>query len=109
MAKVHYAVSDRGHPIGEAHHRAKLCDADVELIRDIYDEGMASHQILANVFGVSRHTINAIINFKKRATSPMGYRSAHPSDRRPVPKSRLMQLCLERGIDPPTEENYFYE
>lgn len=94
--RVTFAVDERGNPLGEQHHRAILSDADVELIRDIYDEGMVGYGLLAQVFGVSRATIRDIVTFRRRATTPAEYRTAPASERRPPPKSRLEQL----GIDP---------
>lgn len=94
--RVTYAVNERGIPIGEAHQRAKLNDADVELIRDIYEEGMVSYRILALAFGVTKAQIRNYVKFTRRATTPAGYRTSDASKRRPIPKSRLEQL----GIDP---------
>lgn len=93
--RLTFGVVESGHAIGEAHHRAKLTDEDVELIRDIYDEGMASYSTLANVFGVKKSTIRDIITFRKRASTPHGYKTVDAANRKPLPKSRLRQL----GID----------
>lgn len=96
VKKIFYPIGDRGTPLGEHHHRAKLSDADVELIRDIYDEGMVSYSTLAEVFGVNKWTIRDIVTFRRRATSPTDYRTVDAPRKRPVPRSRLEQL----GIDP---------
>lgn len=94
--RVTYGIVDSGHAIGEAHHRAKLSDSDVELIRDIYDEGMASYGTLAQVFEVSKYTIRDIVTFRRRASTPEAFRTVEVGKRRPMPKSRLETL----GIDP---------
>ena len=46
--------------------RAKLSAEDVELIRDIYDEGMESYGSIARVFGVSKHNIRDVVTFRRR-------------------------------------------
>lgn len=98
--KITYAVDEFGNPLGEAHHCAKLTDADVEFIRDIYDEGMTSYGTLAKVFGVSKAQIRNIITFRRRATTPAAYRTVEKNKRRPLPKDRLIQL----GVDYETPE-----
>lgn len=89
------ALDENGKPIGESHHRAKLSDEDVELIRDIYDEGFASYSTLAEVFKVHKSTISDIINFRKRASSPVSFKTVSAQGRKPIPKSRLKQLGIE--------------
>lgn len=68
------AVGVQGRPIGEDHHRAKLSDHDVEVMRQMYEEGMASYGQLAQIFGVSKTHAWGIVNCFERATSPAGYR-----------------------------------
>jgi len=92
VKKITFGVVESGHAIGEAHHRARLSDADVELIRDIYEEGMESYSTLAHVFGVSKETIRDIVTFRRRASTPAAYRTVEEGKRRPAPKSRLEQL-----------------
>lgn len=99
MKRITIAVDENGNPLGEAHHRAKLTDEDVEVIRDIYDEGMVGYATLAKVFEVSKGTIYDIVNFRRRVTTPAGYRTVEASARKPVPKSKLKQLGIE--YEPP--------
>lgn len=95
--KIIYGVDEKGNAMGEAHHRAKLSDADVELIRDIFDEGFERQATLAKVFGVSKQTIQDIVTFRRRAGSPASYRTVTETDlKKPIPRSRLEQL----GINP---------
>lgn len=94
--KMTIAVDEYGNPLGEHHHRAKLSDEDVELIRDIYDEGMESYASIAHVFGVSRETVRDIVKFRRRATTPAGYRTV---EKRATPKSRLEQLLTDEAPD----------
>lgn len=53
---------------GEIHHRAKLTDAEVELIRSLReeDERFWSYGKLAEKFDVGRTTIADIIQMRKR-------------------------------------------
>lgn len=104
MRRVTFGVDEKGNPLGEAHHRAKLSDDDVELIRDIYEEGMASYSTLAKVFAVSKETIRDIVTFRRRASTPSAFRTVKESARRPVPKSRLVQLGIEIENEPRDED-----
>ena len=38
-------LSDQGKRIGEGHHRAKLTDHEIDLIRELYDDGMSISEI----------------------------------------------------------------
>lgn len=38
-------INDNGKRVGEGHHRAKLTDHEVDLIRDLYDDGMSISEI----------------------------------------------------------------
>jgi hypothetical protein len=49
-------------PCGEIHCRAKLAEADVRKIREIYAQGTHTHKMLAEKFSVSTPTIANIIN-----------------------------------------------
>lgn len=57
---------------GERHPRAKLTDAEVEIIRRIYEEGMVGYRALAQAFAVNRDTIARICRYERRAY-PSGY------------------------------------
>lgn len=99
--RITFGIDEKGNRLGEAHQRAKLSDADVELIRDIYDEGMESMAQIAVVFKVSKSLVNHIVNFRKRATTPDAYRTIDEAAlKRPIPKSRLEQLGIDVEKDP---------
>ena len=51
--------------IGQDHHRAKLTDRDVELIRQLHDGGMTYAEI-ARKFEVSRSLVGCICRFERR-------------------------------------------
>lgn len=72
MSKRTYNISDTGRRVGEDHQRAKLTDEQVDLIRDLYDEGFAGYRTLARAFGVSRLTIRDIVMFRRRNVTVMG-------------------------------------
>lgn len=93
--RITFGVNETGHALGEAHHRAKLTDEDVELIRDIYEEGMCGYLTLARVWNVDKATIRDIVTYRRRASTPAEYRTADATKRKPLPISRLTQL----GID----------
>jgi hypothetical protein len=64
-------VNEGGRRIGEGHHRAKLTDADVELIYSMLDAGMGYARIAAKFDdipgGVGKSTIRDIAIGKCRA------------------------------------------
>lgn len=90
-----YSIGERGKPLGEAHYRAKISDRDVDLIRDIYEEGLASYSTLAAVFNTSKENIRDIITFRRRCATPTGYKTVE-TFKRAVPKDRLLQLGFDR-------------
>ena len=71
------AVNDAGYVIGEAHHRARLADADVELILDLRDAGLSYAQITAKFDDdrrVARSTVAAICTGARRSQTTFGHR-----------------------------------
>lgn len=63
------AVNDRGRRIGQDHPRAKLTDHEVDLIRQLAEEGMSSYAI-AEKFEINPRTARRIISCDKRAHTP---------------------------------------
>lgn len=57
---------------GDDHHQAKLTDHDVELIRQLHEEGGLTHRELAEKFDCSRQNISAIVNYRSRTQAPKG-------------------------------------
>lgn len=51
---------------GERHHRAKLTDGEVELIRSEYEAGGWSYQQLADKFEVSKELVAKIVRYEVR-------------------------------------------
>lgn len=77
MARDLVAVNDRGRLIGESHPRAKLSDHEVDLIRELAEDGM-SYQQIAEKFECSRSTVQAIVECRIRASTPDRYKQAAP-------------------------------
>lgn len=70
------AVNDRGHVVGEDHHRAKLSDHDVWLMLELRDASMR-YTDLAEKFGVSKATVASICQGRRRAQLVTGQRRVH--------------------------------
>ena len=72
------AVNDRGDRLGEDHPRAKLTNADIDLIRELADPSDGakplSHRQIAEKFEISRGTVGDIVSCRRRANTPAGYR-----------------------------------
>ena len=60
-----------GHRIGETHHRAKLSDHEVELIRCLREGGMKIVEI-ARKFECTTSNINEIVHYRTRIGVGMG-------------------------------------
>ena len=71
------AVNEAGRVVGEMHHRAKLADADIDLIHELAAEGL-SHAQIAQKFDaepkVSRATVGRVLRGQQRAQTVMGHR-----------------------------------
>jgi hypothetical protein len=67
-------VNDKGKRIGEDHHRAKLTDADVELVFELREAGLSYAQIAGKFDdipgGIAKSTIRDILTGRKRAQVP---------------------------------------
>lgn len=60
-----------GWRVGETHHRAKLTDHDVELIRVLHEDGLSCAEI-ARKFYCARTTVSSIVNYQHRVTREEG-------------------------------------
>lgn len=56
---------------GESHHRAKVSDHDVELMRELHEEGMKVSEI-ARKFDCARSTVSDIVHYRHRVSSQHG-------------------------------------
>jgi len=73
------AVNELGRRVGQDHPRAKLTDREVELIRQLSEEGMR-YDVLAEKFEVSRWTIGRICRFEIRAQTVAASKKVHMTD-----------------------------
>lgn len=73
---LYAALNDCGYRIGETHHRAVLTDHEVDLLRDLREEGY-SYDWLAEKFEISIWTVGRICRYERRAQTPARYRRVH--------------------------------
>lgn len=63
-------VSEKGARVGETHPRAKLSDADVDLIRELHEAGLSYRQIVLKFdedhLQVSKSTVRDIVKCRRR-------------------------------------------
>lgn len=67
-------VNEHGKRIGQDHHRAKLTDADIDLVFELREAGL-SYTAIAGKFddiegGISRSTIRDVLKGRRRAQLP---------------------------------------
>jgi hypothetical protein len=76
MAMRLVAIGEAHRRVGESHHRARLSDLLVDLIRELHDTGLIGYARLGRVFGVHKATIQGIVSCRYRAQIPVDYRRA---------------------------------
>lgn len=59
-------VNENGRRIGEDHQRAKLTDREVDLIREMRDEGL-SYGVIARMMDIGKSTVRDICVCRRRA------------------------------------------
>lgn len=59
-------VNDRGYPVGQDHHRAKLTDHEVDLILELAADGM-SYRTIADKFEISFRHVGRLVHGEKRS------------------------------------------
>ena len=64
-------LSIEGQRCGETHPNARLTDHDVELMRQLHEDGMQCSEI-AEKFECARTTVSGIVNYNHRIAIPMG-------------------------------------
>lgn len=60
-----------GYRVGESHHRSKLSDQEVELIRLLREGGMQI-KLIAKKFECTPQNISAIVNYRSRISIAIG-------------------------------------
>jgi len=73
MVKRIVAVNESGRRIGESHPRAKLSDHEIDLIRQLAEEGLTVAQI-ARKFEISKGAAGDIITCRRRAQTPARFK-----------------------------------
>lgn len=58
-------VLANGNRVGQSHHRARFTDHEIDLMRDLRDDGMTMREI-AEKFGTSVSTIQGIVSGSRR-------------------------------------------
>lgn len=69
-------VSESGYRCGETHHRAKLSDHDIDLIRDLHEEGLGYRRIAAK-FEISPSAVRHIVKCNRRFLIPVRFKIIH--------------------------------
>lgn len=69
MKRIVIALSQKGIRLGEDHQHAKLTNHDVDLIRDLHEQGM-TYRVIAEKFECSKSTIAGICQYRRRAETP---------------------------------------
>lgn len=95
------AVNDEGRVIGEFHHRAKLSDADVDLILALRDAGLSYGAIAAKFddkVTVSKQQVYFICAGLKRSQLPKGYRRVPRYDAETFSPDKLSELDITGGF-----------
>lgn len=62
--------NEKGSRVGETHHRARLTDHDVDLIRDLREEYGLTYQEIADKFEISKSTVRDIVKCRRRWQRP---------------------------------------
>lgn len=68
-------LSESGTRVGETHHRAKLTDHDIDLIRELHEEGL-SYKVIAEKFDIGKSTVADIVKCRRRWQLPVKWRRA---------------------------------
>jgi antitoxin component HigA of HigAB toxin-antitoxin module len=75
-------ISEFGSRVGETHHRAKLTDHDVDLIRELREDHGLTYQCLAEKFECSKSTIRDICRYRRRWQRPDRWKKVALTDER---------------------------
>lgn len=63
------ATNDRGMLIGKYHPNCRHSDDLIDRIRDLHEEESMGYRKIANLLGISRHTVRDICRYTRRAQS----------------------------------------
>lgn len=63
-------VTERGYRVGETHHRAKLTNVQVDLIRELHDTRCIGYKRIGRAFGVAFCTVRRVVLCESRFQRP---------------------------------------
>ncbi len=66
-------IGEYGRRVGESHGRAKLSDHEIDLVRQLREDGMPAAEI-AEKFEVGKRYVYKVVNFERRASIVAEYR-----------------------------------
>lgn len=78
MARRYVGISERGSRCGQDHPRARLTDADVDLVRELYEEHGLTYRQLMEKFQVSKSTIHDLVTYRRRVIYPVRWKREPP-------------------------------
>lgn len=69
-------INENGWRVGDSHQNAVLSDSEVEIMRQLHEEGMI-YRDLAEKFEVPIRTVAAICRFERRNQTVAGIKEVH--------------------------------
>jgi DNA invertase Pin-like site-specific DNA recombinase len=67
-------VNEYGRRIGEAHHKARLSDATVDLLREMHEDQGLGYRRIAKAMQLSVGTVRKICGYQRRAQTPVRWK-----------------------------------
>ena len=67
-------VNERGNRVGETHHRARLTDHEIDLMRELWEEGEITLPELAEKFECNRAYAWQVVNYQRRVQRVTAWR-----------------------------------
>lgn len=72
-------ISERGKRVGGTHPRAKLTDADIDLMRELHEEHGMTYTVLAQKFECSKSTAWDVCNYRRRIAYAVTWKQRGPA------------------------------
>lgn len=67
-------VNEHGRRIGEAHHKSRFTEEQINRIRDLHEDHGLSYNQIADLFQCHKQTIASICQYRTRAQTPFGWK-----------------------------------
>lgn len=88
------SVNDHGHVVGEDHHRSRLSDHDIDLIRDLRADGM-TYQAIAIKFEIDKGLVRDYCKGRRRSQLAVDQKFVRPSEPRFRPaRAGEFEVCI---------------